>query len=235
MAIHNLYTSGLYLTADEVKSFLDEYKTGTFLEDKTITASSVTGGTKLTISSSHGTFELSNVQRANVEAIRFSSSGVSKVYSTTSNNDAYSHIMGAMLCKNGVIFRSGYYDTNQWKYPMRWCALTNDTNDELAFISCKLSGSTSNCMDGSDVGLLNITYQSSGISSMVITPRWGASMTSMSCIVPDTSSNDIYLPNCFVSPYSQIDVSNTERLPVQAVTIDGVNYITNGKIYIKDA
>lgn len=224
MAIHKIGNTAI-LSVETVASFLNEYKTGTFLEDKTITVS----GNTLTISSEHAYINITSASGSNLECVKYSSSpGVTKSYTTQGVNASYSYFYGVILCSKGMIVLLATYDGNA-TYPRRFVSVFSDSNGELACLMPYITGTYSTWITSTLSGYSVCAVNSTEAANVTLTPNLNAQLTSIAPVVAETTDTSVTIPDVYAALHSQ---QTNDGLA--AVTINGVNYITNGTWYIKD-
>ena len=209
-------------------NFLNINKAGTFLDDVTIELSQE--DTKLTISTANATFEINTGSIAGTDNIAtFTANVTSSLAARAGVSSSYSvRIKGAILCNNGLIFDI----SSDYKGHSPEIAVTVDNAGELAVIfkdsSSFLSGGSSadiNAISGYRVTDTN----SSSRATVTLTPQYGAQKTSLAPIVPMCNDNSILLPYAYAALHTQ-----ASGIGIQAMRMNGSNYITNGVWYIKD-
>lgn len=207
--------------------FLNANKAGTFLEDVTIGLSE--NDTKLTISTTDATFEISAGSIVGTDNLATFTANVTSSIVVRSGSSGQSSIKlkGAILCNKGLIF-----DISCDFGHSPEIALTIDNTGDLAVI---FKNSSSFLSGGSSTAIISISgyciTATSSISeaTVTLTPQYGAQKTSLAPIVPMCNDNSISLPYIYAALHTQ-----TSDVGIQSMTMDGNNYITNGVWYIKD-
>lgn len=208
--------------------FLNTNKVGTFLENTTIELSQDTN--TLTIATANATFEIyiGGVAGTN-NIVTLTGDIVSGLLARAGNNTTTVILMKeAILCNNGLIiniFWQGHSNSPE-------ILLTIDNTGELAVI---LKSSSSFITGGTSASIATISgYRvtaagSSSEATVTLTPQYGAQKTSLAPIVPMCNDNSISLPYVFAALHTQAASQG-----IQAMRMNGSNYITNGVWYIKD-
>lgn len=227
MAISKFVTANTYdLTA--FYNWLQAKKSGTFLENMTISLSVATAaGSTLTIASENATFTFNpknSTAKYTVASLTGETSTQEYYFNSIAYGSAGTLFKGALLCTNGIIIGVyTMYNSNGY-----WCdnyiGITVDSSGEVAFF----------CRDGNintlnPTGYIGIAYKSTAQKATTLTPAYGSPLTSIAPIVPTTSENDITFPHAFAALHTQ-----QSGLGLAAVSIGTDKYITNGYWYVKD-
>jgi len=208
--------------------FLSANKAGTFLENTTIELSQ--DASTLTISTTNATFEICVGSIAGTSNIAtFTGDIISSLMAKQATSSPYGiQMKGAILCNNGLIIEIKY--SNHSSSPE--IALTIDNIGELAIIFKNNSyfiGSGSSADVNAISGYRVTDTNSSSEATATLTPQYGAQKTSLAPIVPMCNDNSISLPYVFAALHTQAASQG-----IQAMRMNGSNYITNGVWYIKD-
>ena len=225
MAIFKLGNTSAFLSPNQVSTFLNEHKAGTFLENMTITAS----GDLLTISSEHANIRITNATGSNVECVKYTSTpGITKSYTTAGTTNSYCKLYQAILCTHGLIILLSSYDGNV-TYPRRVLALSADTNGELACVMPYITGSSSTWITSTLAGYSVCAAGSTSTANVTLTTNFNAQLTSIAPVVAANTDRDVTIPNVYAALHSQQPSAG-----LAAVVIGSQNYITDGTLYIKD-
>lgn len=210
--------------------FLNENKTGTFLDNVNIALNPVSSSSNiLTISTDNATFSITtgNIIQGGT-AIEFRAI-ITSILGAKDQADAWIAVKGALLCNNGLIIDIDS-DYNGAHYSPE-IALTVDSSGELAVIfknAATILPSGSGAVPSISGYRVNDTNSSSE-ATVTLTPQYGAMKTSLAPIVPLCTDNSILLPYTYAALHTQ-----ASGVGLQSMTMDGNNYITNGCWYIKD-
>lgn len=208
-------------------NWLNSHKSGTFLENCTITNSTDTYIAD-TVTITDGTITISITARKTygVTVISYTGSTLGDVNLTTSaGNEATACITGAILCDYGLIlkFTGNYLSPVITTYGY---AITQDNAGKLALLS---SSTTIPAQDPTITTWNTYTATSTTAAPRSVCPYYSANLTSLAPITAQGNSNNLYLPTAFAAISTQL---TSEGL--YAVSISGDNYITNGVWYIAD-
>lgn len=207
--------------------FLNANKAGTFLENATIEISETKS--TLTISSANATFTINTGSIArDVVFATFSGNITSTLYAKAGATSITS-IKGALLCNNGLIIETNVYMNADHISPE--IALTVDSTGELAVIfkNAAWTLASSSSAVASILGYRVTDTNSSSEATVTLIPQYEAQKTSLAPIVPICNDNSILLPYAYAALHTQAASQG-----VQAMRMNGSNYITNGVWYIKD-
>lgn len=228
----------------ELITFLNENKTGTFLEDitiegyndgsypkikflQTLEGTNNTNDVKLTTSSSSDYRSTVSylVKRNDTTIINFS----------TNDNDQsnfYRYMYDCLLCTNGLIVRQRIYDSSSSYRIVTPFILTVDNNGHLV-VFCVNKGKTVYYVDNNSstyASYIVMSDQTPAVKSIITQPTYTTNRTCLAPIaIPASNQVDLYLPHAWVASQTQLSTPG-----LYAVRINGVDYITNGTIYIKD-
>ena len=229
----------------ELITFLNENKTGTFLENislteytdgssypkirflQTLEGTGNTNDIKLTTSSSSEYRSTVSylVKRNDATVINFA----------TNDNDQSSfwrYMYDCLLCANGLIVRQRIYDSSSSYRIVTPFILTVDNNGRLV-VFCVNRGKTVYAVDANYStysSYLVMSDQTPAVKSINTTPAYTTNRTCLAPIaIPSSNQVDLYLPYTWVASQTQLSSPG-----LYAVRINGVDYITNGTIYIKD-
>ena len=244
MAIFRL--AGTHGTSvDNIVSWLNTNKAGTFLENATIQIETqhplpntdyMHFGNTMSITKGGTVFRLAYIDSNSLNGTYTFANVYSSDFTTQLGQIRYAADSGyllkqgnIMLCKNGILFTVHVYNsTTLTKSVCRLC-LTDD-------------GSGSLLMIGTDVRLSNGTVVYDNAVRFNATPLYSAYImqlkpsqnylgTAISNVVMFGTDVSAELENVFFATVSQ---QNVDAEQVEAVTLDGHDYITNGRIYIRD-
>ena len=235
------WTSGVA----ELINFLNENKAGTFLENLNLINDNTEGSSYPKIIFQQTLEGTENIDR--VSLLTSSSSDYSStvkyqierdgVWTNFATNDSdqsqfYRYMYDCLLCTNGLIIRQRIYDSNSSYRIVTPFILTVDNNGRLV-VFCVNRGKTTYPVDGnySTYGsYLVMSDQTTAVKSIVTQPTYTTNRTCLAPIaIPASNQVDLYLPHAWVASQTQLSSPG-----LYAVRINGVDYITNGTIYIKD-
>ena len=229
----------------ELITFLNENKAGTFLEDitieeypddiyypkirflQTLEGTDNTNDVKLTTSSASNYKSTVSylVKRNDTTIINFSTND-------SDQSSFYRYMYDCLLCANGLIVRQRIYDSSSTYKIVTPFILTVDNNGRLV-VFCVNRGKNIYPVDGnySTYGsYLVMSDQTTAVKSIVTQPTYTTNRTCLAPIaIPASNQVDLYLPHAWVASQTQLSTPG-----LYAVRINGVDYITNGTIYIKD-
>lgn len=229
----------------ELINFLNENKAGTFLEDitieeypdgtyypkirflQTLEGINNTNDVKLTTAySSDYKSTVSYLVKRNDETI------ISFATSDSDQSNFYRYMYDCLLCANGLIVRQRIYDSSSSYRIVTPFILTVDNNGHLV-VFCVNRGKTVYSVDGNYStysSYLVVSDQTPTAKSIVTQPAYTTNRTCLAPIaVPASNQVDLYLPHTWVASQTQLSSPG-----LYAVKINGVDYITNGTIYIRD-
>lgn len=227
MAIKKFITSATYdLTI--FYNWLNENKSGTFLENMTITLESASStSSQIAIESENTKISLKVVEDAYNNHNVLSLTGNSTwnfIYKYIGHNESGIKLSGALLCTHGLLIKTyAMYSSSSWA-DMCVIGIVADSNGDIAYIS-----TTGYANVNSVSGFKTAAYDSTSVPSVTITPQYNATLTSLAPIQPTTGDNSITLQNVYAAIHTQQPSDG-----LAAVAINGENYITNGRWYIKD-
>lgn len=254
MAIYRL-TGDNGLGVDDLVAWLNASKTGTFLENAVIiketthpiTPPAGTGapyGDTISITKDSITFRLAFMDYAqgsgspaNYPLADLKSSDLQTSYGTMTfrTNRYFGTRKGnCMLCKNGLLIGMNIIITNSsttlLSNSCRICLTVDDNGNLMIMYSpfTAFDGDTSVAYNNSISISKTPDYSSYSFTLVPASNFRGTSISNVALFGTDTSSE---AENVFLASVSQQDV-NAEH--PEAVTLDGKNYITNGRIYILD-
>lgn len=253
MAIYRL-TGDNGLGVDDLVAWLNASKTGTFLENATIiketthpltppAGTNASYGDTISITKGSMMFRLafvdyiSGYSAVNYPLADLKSSDLQTSYGTMSlrNDQRVATRKGnCMLCKNGLLIGMNvintYESTTLLSNSCRLC-LTVDDNGNLMMMHSQFTAWASDASVAYNNGIAISKTPDYAAYSLTLVPASnfrGTSISNAALFGTDTSSE---LENVFLASVSQQNV-NAEH--PEAVTLDGKNYITNGRIYIRD-
>lgn len=230
---------------DNIVSWLNTNKAGTFLENATIqietqnplpnteyvhfgnTMSITKGGTVFRLAYIDGNNASGTYTFADVQSSDFTTQlGQIRYFSSTGYLLKQGNIM---LCKNGILFTMHVYNsTTLTKSVCRLC-LTDDGSGNLLMIGTDIKLSDGSVAYDTAVRVNSTPLYSAYITQLKPSQNYlGTAISSIAMFGTDVSAE---LENVFIATVSQQDVDAEQ---VEAVTMDGHDYITNGRIYILD-
>ena len=237
------WTSGV----DELVSFLNQNKTGTFLENINITASTDGGSVYYPIivfqHVLEGTGNLDQVSlltssgndyKNTVKYLVKRNDATTINFATNDSDQAnfYRYMYDCLLCANGLIVRQRIYDSSSTYRIVTSFILTVDNNGRLV-VFCVNRGKTVYAVDANYStysSYIVMSDQTPTVKSINTTPAYTTNRTCLAPIaIPASNQVDLYLPYTWVASQTQLSSPG-----LYAVRINGVDYITNGTIYIKD-
>jgi len=145
-------------------------------------------------------------------------------------------IYGVIVCSNGILFKTyGRRDANSWSTSYDY-GFTLDKFGTLTFL-CRLeyydyyyrTPPKSGVYQWQAIGVGTPTL---GSSTLILKPQYNMDRTALSPIIPSggySGSEGNFLPNAYFGTQTQLSGEG-----LTAVRINGVDYITNGVIYIRD-
>ena len=134
-----------------------------------------------------------------------------------------------MLCKNGILFTLNVYETSTLiKSVCRLC-LTDDGSGNLLMIGTGVQASGRSVAYNTDIRVNSTPLYSTYVTQLK--PPQNYRGTAMSNVVLFGTDVSAELENVFLATVSQ---QNVDAEQPEAVTLDGHDYITNGRIYIRD-
>lgn len=229
-------------SVDALVSFLQANKTGTFMENLNFSKASTNSGWTLWLSE-NGTESVAS-PRVDI-GIRTNGTGYSGVtsryfkYTASSTYTSWEspdsstskrYIKDILLCNNGFILRHTVYNNNvsTSDYNKNLIIVTVDSEGHLILIAGPgMTDNSSNQLCSSYYIMSRYTTTPTTIMNNV---RYGTNRTCLAPVaVPLSSKPDLYLPYVWVASQSQLAGTG-----MTAVRINGVDYITNGFMYIRD-
>lgn len=246
MAIYRL-TGNNGTAVDNIVSWLNTNKARTFLEDATIQVETshaipnttyTSYGNTMSIEKGETVFRFAFItNNADNTAVKFADvckSDYTATYGQASMTGTYFYIQegNLILCKNGLFITTNVYENgpSATKSVCRVC-LTHDGDGNLIMICSNIAPSS---------GTHTVPYNTavnvaasplySGYTTTV-KPAGNFNGTAMSNAVLFGTDTSKELENVFFATVSQ---QNVDAEQPEAVTLDGKNYITNGRIYIRD-
>lgn len=253
MAIYRL-TGDNGLGVDDLVAWLNDSKTGTFLENATIIkettnpltppgGASMSYGDTISITKDSMIFRLAFISSiggysaANYTIADLKSSDLQTSYGTMSlrnDNRIGTRKGNCMLCKNGLLIGMNvvdtYASTTLLSNSCRLC-LTVDDNGNLMMMHSQFTAWANDTSVAYNNAISISSTPDYSAYWFTLAPASNFRGTSISNVVlfgTDTSSE---LENVFLASVSQQNV--TAEHP-EAVTLNGHDYITNGRIYILD-
>lgn len=229
-------------SAAAFKTFLDGNKAGTFLENLTISTSGSGANTVLTISDGTSSFTHANTRNDSNPAlsdsrgyVRFANASVNmEISDAWYDSWQRCYIVGAILCRNGLIINTAYALANSTQAPTATAnisigsvMLTIDSNGDLCAVF------TSDLVNHAAISVRPspraIVKESISITTISLAPTYSTQKTAIFPIVINTNSGNTTIPKFYTALQTELP-----SLGLQAVQIELSNYITNGYCFIKD-
>lgn len=208
-------------------TFLNANKAGTFLENMEIELSE--DSKTLTITSSKGTkITIVTGDTKQTFAVKFEGKITTNImpYDTTGK---LSRLTSALLCNNGIIVDMGALVSTASYYHSPQVMITVDNTGDLAVIFKNTKSLTDGNHNVSITSYRVTAADSTSQAVVTLTPQYGSQKTSLAPIVPMCNDNSISLPYAYAALHTQ-----ASEMGLQAIAMEGFNYITNGCWYIKD-
>jgi len=228
---------------DEFLSFLNEHKVGTFLENIDLVSSTDGSDYYPRLTFKHILEGAGNVDQVTIltsggsdakSTVKYQTErdGVWRNFGTTEQTQFTRYMYDCLLCTNGLIVRQRISDSSaNWRIATTFI-LTVDNNGRLV-VFCVNNGKTAYSVDGNYStysAYLVVSDQTTAVKSIVTQPAYTTNRTCLAPIaVPASNQVDLYLPHTWVASQTQLSSPG-----LYAVKINGVDYITNGTIYIRD-
>ena len=224
------FSSGSTTNLGIFANWLNEHKQGTFLENLTITLSqTINTNDTLTIADDEVTIKFTVQSGSNKESFRYSSDDFTKVLKTTNGTDVTAYIVGALLCDNGLMLQYyAGYSSSTWRDNYGVC-ITVDSDGKLAAIVTTGNNTIPESNSSQITTWATCTSESTSDSTRTCRPSYSVNLTSLAPITAMSIDTNARLPYAYAAISTQL---NEEGL--QAISINGDNYITNGAWYIKD-
>lgn len=220
------------------KDFLDANKAGTFLADATITAhepQSTIPYLSIALGDASFTIRFLSATSASSSVAVFltfnSASGLSAGVPQTETSSAKTRrrLHGAMLCKNGLIMSVEHLTSDGSAISgYSYITLTADSDGALTLVRKNASDDYHLWYDAV-TAYYAASYNSTAACVFGAPPQFEANRTAFSNITVIGSDNSLYLPSAYIASSTQLT-----GVAVQAVSIDGAAYITDGIVYIRD-
>lgn len=216
-----------------LKTFLDENKAGTFLENATLEVSTSTvENDTLTITLGESEITLSNHASNSIDDVVYTGANMTASLKGDAGwSGFYPYISKLMLCNNGFVveyMRWNSGDSGTSEHPAYPVAVTTDSTGKLAMVYWTYASlSVTNYPAGYEY--YAIAYDSLSVSAVYAVPQNNAQLTSLAAIIPTTNDNSITLPHVYVAVNQQLS-----GVGLTKIIMNGISYITNGKWYIKD-
>lgn len=230
----SIFTQSRTKDMTALKTFLDENKAGTFLENATleVSTSTVTNDT-LTITLGESEIQLSTHASSGINDVVYTGANMTASLKGDNGwNGGYPYISKLMLCSNGFVVeymrRNGNDSLSNIDHPAYPVAVTTDNTGKLAMVYWTYASlSVENYPAGYEY--YAIAYDSLSVSAVYAVPQNNAQLTSLAAIIPTTNDNSITLPHVYVAVNQQLS-----GVGLTKIIMNGISYITNGKWYIKD-
>lgn len=206
-----------------VYSFLTSNKEGTFLENMTLESDNVN---TLHIASANADIVLNPQYGPSKTVLTYQGKSVTATNKTDSQNSSQFYINGLMLCSHGIIF-STYGGANSSSVMQTYnLALTVDSVGELSLLR---TGGILPIATGGNPVFYAIAADSIVGLELNIVPKYNCQQTSLAPLSVLSDSTEITLPYAYAAIFTDL---GSEGLA--AVKINGEDYITNGRWYIRD-
>lgn len=214
------------------KNWLEENKTGTFLENATfaISKTNVNNDT-LTITLNDSAVKFIGTTSQNAVTFEFVGQYMTFTRSTSTSygtSSTYAQLIsGAMLSTHGLILKyNGGYNSQSTatisKYPI---ILTVDSAGNLAVVAYTGAVIANAAYSTYDV----MTYKSTATPTSNVYPNFSAPSTSLAPIAPYCDDPTTTLPYCYAAAHTQVGGEGFSQ-----ITLNDENYITNGYWYVND-
>lgn len=214
------------------KNWLEENKSGTFLENATFVLSKTTvDNDTLTITLNDSVVKFIGTTLNKKVTFQFVGKYVTfeRTTSTTYGSDStYAQLMnGAMLSTYGLLlkYHGSYASTSTAtvnKYPL---LLTTDSTGNLAVVAY-----TGNVINNGIYSTYSVmAYRSTATPTSNAYPNYSAPSTSLAPIAPYCDDPTTTLPYCFAATHTQLAGEGFSQ-----ITLNDEIYITNGYWYVKD-
>lgn len=230
----SIFTQSRTKDMTALKTFLDENKAGTFLENATLELStSATANDTLTITLGDSELKLSTTASSSGNDVVYTGANMTASLKGDSGwNGAYPYISKLMLCSNGFVVkymrRNSGDSSSSIDHPAYPVAVTTDSTGKLAMVYWTYDSlSITNFPAGYEY--YAIAYDSLSVVAVNVVPQNNAQLTSLAAIIPTTNDNSITLPHVYVVVNQQLS-----GVGLTKIIMNGISYITNGKWYIKD-
>lgn len=213
--------------------WLNDHKTGTFLEDMTITVTTSTGSNdsvKIYDSTNGEYIQYTAINSYSGRLVLQYNDGTSTVCtkSTTSISGAYTtaYISEAILCNNGMIVKYQNDGSGYWY----WNCLTVDENGKLSLIitsNATIPHADNNA--STDGSFYIYSPSSTTIPAIYLFTIYGQNKTILTPMPVNVSGDVSFLPYAYTAVYAELN-----GLGLAAVRMNNEDYITNGTFYVKD-
>lgn len=234
-------TSGV----DEFLSFLNEHKTGTFLENIDLVSSTDESPSYPRLTFKHILEGTGNIDQVTIltssgndykSTVKYQTErdGVWRDFATddSGQTEFYRYMYDCLLCTNGLIVRQRMYTSNDYRIITPFI-LTVDNNGRLVVFCVNKGKSSIYSVDdnySTYASYLVMSDQTPTVKSIATRSTFTTNRTCLAPIaVPASNQVDLYLPHTWVASQTQLSSPG-----LYAVKINGVDYITNGTIYIRD-
>lgn len=225
--------SGSY-DLDNFYNFLIANKVGTFLEEATLTKNTTTTNPQadhyISFNIGNGTATIHTSENVNQPLVSFTiQSGVSAGITRDTSSSTYKYFMlnSALLCSNGLIMKIAFVPGSGSDTTYSYLVLGVDSGGSIALI--RPNGASDYNMRTEQTYYVAASYDSSTLIKLGALPQFNSDLTSIAPITLLSDDNTLYVAGAFIASSTQLPSKD-----MQVVSIDGVLYITNGIIYIKD-
>lgn len=156
-------------------------------------------------------------------------SGVSAGITRDMSSQSYKFFMlnSALLCSNGLIMKIAFVPGSGSDTTYSYLVLGVDSGGSIVLI--RPNGAINYNMRTEQTYYVAASYDSSTLIKLGAIPQFNSDLTSIAPITLLSDDNTRYVEGAFIASSTQLS-----SLGLQTVSIDGVLYITNGIIYIKD-
>lgn len=139
-----------------------------------------------------------------------------------------------IMCGNGMLFQMGGINYKEFDNGNTFTSydvgITFDKNERIVvFFRAKNSDGLYALPTTGNAWSFLGPQPSGYYNSFTVAPRYGSKRTTLAPVCPESNTDDNYCPNCWTATRTQLASEG-----LNAVRINGVDYITNGGIYIRD-
>ena len=237
MAIYKYTPGSATVALSDAAELINAHKTGTFLDNATVSANDSSSSASLTITLGTGSFVLNTGSGLSQNMFIYTqlkngNTSVADYGYYPNASSSYLKLSAMYFCKNGIIFKIEWkYNGDQYGSIL---ALTANEDGELAVMAVYCEGNNLNMVTGAFTA-----FYCTSPSSYMSRINTGASIqdhyTAISGIAVASKVSDgtvQILPNAFYAYETQARTSNYSEL--YTIMLNGIAYISNGVWYIKD-
>lgn len=232
MAIKTFNQPADIFTVDDFCTFLEENKSGTVLENAVIGKDSneeayhyftiTLGDATIKMYSEDGYtsqkfLEYTMASGINADVSRSIASGTKRMIK----------IGTALLCNNGLLINYSFI-AGSGVVVYSAIVITVDSEGDLSLI--RVAGTEDYHLWNTKTTMLVYSYASSKPCSLTLTPQYGCNLTSIAAVPVICTDSSRYLPDVFSAIATQIASES-----INIVSLDGVLYVTNGIIYLRES